>query len=242
MCPDGCLVHIGRSDFQINIRGYSIEPAEIEMVILDLPNIKEAVVLSVKDRSANQRLVAYIVLSGRSTPTVSELRYALAQKLPGYMIPSAFVFLDALPLIASGKVNYRALPPPSSERPQIGTPFVEPQSPVEMELAEIWSDVLGLDEVGINDSFFDLGGHSLLAIQVISQVIKKFRVEVPLKSLFQSPTVADMAIIIVQNLAEKAEREIIEHILAKLDGLSEEQVQRLLADDETGSDFESGIS
>ncbi|MHC5076777.1 MAG: non-ribosomal peptide synthetase [Planctomycetota bacterium] len=175
MCPDGCLVHIGRSDFQINIRGYSIEPAEIEMVILDLPNIKEAVVLSVKDRSANQRLVAYIVLSGRSTPTVSELRYALAQKLPGYMIPSAFVFLDALPLIASGKVNYRALPPPSSERPQIGTPFVEPQSPVEMELAEIWSDVLGLDEVGINDSFFDLGGHSLLAIQVISQVIKKFR-------------------------------------------------------------------
>jgi acyl-coenzyme A synthetase/AMP-(fatty) acid ligase/acyl carrier protein len=242
MFPDGCLMHIGRSDFQINIRGYRIEPAEIEMVILDHPEIKEAVVLAVEDPSAGQRLIAYIVLSGQSTPTVSELRHAIAQKLPDYMIPSAFVIIDALPLIASGKVNHRALPPPSTERPQIGTSFVKPQTPVEIELAEIWSDVLGLDEVGINDSFFDLGGHSLLAFRVISRVIKKFRVEVPLKFLFQSTTVADMAIIIVQNIAEKAERENIEQILAELDRLSEEQVQRLLTDEEAGSDNDSGAN
>ncbi len=152
------------------------------------------------------------------------------------MVPSVFVVMDALPLIANGKVDLQALPMPGTERPQLETPFAAPRTPAEMRLANIWSDVLGLDEVGIHDNFFDLGGHSLLATQVISRVIDTFRVEVPLRSLFQSPTVADMSTTIIQNQAEKSEREGIERILAELETLSNEQVRRLLADEEAGDD------
>ncbi|MFC1713743.1 amino acid adenylation domain-containing protein [Candidatus Poribacteria bacterium] len=242
MFPDGRLVHMGRSDFQIKIRGYRIEPAEIEMALLDLCEIKEAVVLAVDNLSDDQRLVAYIVPSGQSIPTATQLRRELAQKLPDYMIPSAFVIMDSLPLVANGKVNLQALPAPGTERPELDTPFAAPRTPAEMEVAGIWSDVLGLDEVGIHDSFFDLGGHSLLATQIISRVIDMFQVVVPMRSLFQSPTVADMAMIIGQNQTSKAERGGVNRILAELETLLDEQVKRLPADEEDGGDGDRDIS
>jgi acyl carrier protein len=147
------------------------------------------------------------------------------------MIPSAFVMLDHLPLTPNGKVNRRALPAPDRSRPKLENPYVAPRSPVEEALTEIWAEVLDLGQVGINDSFFELGGHSLMATQVISRVINTFRVKVPLRSLFQAPTIADMALAIVQNQVEKAEGKDIELMLAELEALSDEEARRILDDE-----------
>ena len=146
------------------------------------------------------------------------------------MIPSAFVMLDTLPLTGTGKVDRRALPEPSQARPELDNAFVAPRTPVEKALAEIWAEALGLEQVGMHDSFLDLGGHSLLAIQVISRVINAFQVELPLRALFESPTVAAMAVIITQRQANKAEAANLERMLAELEALSDEQAQRLLID------------
>jgi acyl carrier protein len=230
MLPDGCLVHLGRKDFQVKIRGYRIEIAEIEMALLDHVGIKEAVVRLWESRPGDQRLAAYFVTAGQQAPTVTELHRFLAESLPNYMIPSVFVMLDHLPLTPNGKLNRRELPAPDRSRPVLDNPYVAPRSPAEEQLAEIWAHVLGLDKVGIYDNFFELGGHSLLATQVISRVINTFRVKVPLRSLFQAPTVADMAVVIVLNQAEKAESKDIDRMLAELEVLSDEEALRALDD------------
>jgi len=231
MLPDGCLLHLGRKDFQVKIRGYRIEIAEIEMALLDHVAIKEAVVRVWEGRPGDQRLVAYLVPAGQQAPTATELRRFLSEALPNYMIPSTFVTLDALPLAPNRKVNRRALPAPGRSRPELENSYLAPRTPVEEGLAEIWGQVLDIDQVGITDSFFDLGGHSLLATQVISRVIKTFRVKVTLRSLFQAPTVADMAVVIVQNQVEKAESKDIEYLLAELEELSDEESRRLFAEE-----------
>ena len=225
MLPDGCLVLLGRQDLQVKIRGNRVELAEIEMALLELTAVKEAVVV---DREGvpgalaasvppaglhtDKRLVAYIVSAIQPPPTVSALRRALAEKLPDYMIPSAFVMLDTLPLTGTGKVDRRALPEPSQARPELDNAFVASRTPVEKALAEIWAEALGLEQVGIHDSFLDLGGHSLLATKVISRVINAFQVELPLRALFESPTVAAMAVIITQRQANKAEAANLRHV------------------------------
>ena len=231
MLPDGCLVHLGRKDFQVKIRGYRIEVSEIEMALLDHAAIKEAVVRVWEVRPGDQRLVAYVIPAEQRKPSVIELRRFLAGALPNYMIPSTFVTLDALPLAPNGKVNLQALPPPDRSRPELGNPYVAPRIPVENALAEIWAQVLGLEQVGINDNFFDLGGNSLLATQVISRVINTFRVKVPLRSLFKAPTVADMAVVIVQNQVEKAESKDFERLLAELEALSDGEARKLFTDE-----------
>lgn len=232
MLPDGRLVCLGRKDFQVKFKGYRIEPAEIEMALLDLDTIKQAVVMAREDRPGDQRLVAYLVpTAGQQAPTVTKLRGSLAEILPEYMIPSTFVTLDALPLSPNGKVLRRALPAPNRVRPNLDNVFVAPRTPVEETLAEIWAEVLDLDQVGIYDNFFELGGHSLLATQIISRVIRKLEVNVSLQSLFQSPNVAEMAVVITQAQAERTEQEDIEHILAELEALSDEEAKQLLADE-----------
>jgi amino acid adenylation domain-containing protein len=230
MLPDGCLVHLGRKDFQMKIRGYRIEIAEIEMALLDHVAIEEAVVRLWESRPGDQRLVAYLVHTGQKGLTVTELRRFLKEALPTYMIPSTFVMLDHLPLTPNGKLDRRALPAPDRVRPALDNPYVAPRTPMEETLAEIWARVLDLDQIGINDNFFELGGHSLLATQVISRVINTFRVKVPLRSLFQAPTVADMAVVIVQNQVEKAESKDIDHMLTELETLSDEEARRVLGD------------
>ena len=209
MFADGCLLHMGRKDFQVKIRGYRIEVAEIEATLLSLDKIKEVIVILREDRPGDQRLVAYVVPAERPAPAVTTLRRVLAEKLPGYMIPSGFVIMDALPLLSNGKVDRRGLPTPGPTRPDLLTPFVAPQTSVQEVLAGIWAEALGIDQVGIHDNFLELGGDSLSATRVISRVVSILQVEVPLRSLFESPTVADMAIVIAENPAKKmpAERD-----------------------------------
>ncbi|MFC1718136.1 AMP-binding protein [Candidatus Poribacteria bacterium] len=231
---DGSIIHLGRRDFQIKIRGSRVEVAEIEKALLDLDSIQEAAVVAREYKAGGQRLVVYIVPQRQHAPTVTALRRELAEQFPDYMIPSVFVTLDALPLTATGKIDRLALPDPGAERPELDTPFVAPRSPVEETLAEIWSQVLDLDEVGVHDSFFELGGHSLLVTQIVSRVASTFRVKVPLRSLFQSPTVADIAVVISQNQLAEMEHKDIDRMLTELEMLSDEELEQLLANEEVG--------
>jgi acyl carrier protein len=205
MRPDGCLEHRGRKDFQVKVRGNRIEVSEIETALLVLDTIKEAVVVGREDRTREKCLVAYIVPTDKPTPTVSALRRALLEKLPDYMIPSNYMFLDALPLTPNGKLDRKALPELGTSRPDLDTAFVMSRTPVEEELAEIWAEVLSLDHVGIHDNFLELGGHSLAATQVISRVLERFDLDLPLRILFEAPTVADMAEIIVRDQKQPSE-------------------------------------
>jgi amino acid adenylation domain-containing protein len=221
MHPDGCLVHLGRKDFQVKVRGHRIEVAEIETALLALEAIKAAVVLVGEERSDDLRLVAYCVPAVQHPPTVSSLRLALAQTLPDYMIPAAFVIMEAMPLTATGKVDRQALPAPGRIRPTLDNPYVPPRTPIEETLADLWAKTLMLEQVGVYDNFLDSGGHSLLATQIISKVIQTFQVDLPVKSLFESPTVAEMALIITQHQAMQADPEAIERILARLERSSD---------------------
>ena len=179
--PDGNIEFLGRIDHQVKIRGFRIELGEIEAVLGQHPAVTETVVLAREDKQGNKRLVAYIVRYQGSTISTSELRNFLRQKLPDYMIPSAFVMLDSLPLTPNGKIDRKALPEPDSERPDLEDSYIAPRSPIEKVLAGIWCEVLGLNQVGVHDNFFELGGHSLLATQVISRLRNVFEVEIPLR-------------------------------------------------------------
>jgi amino acid adenylation domain-containing protein len=230
MRPDGCLEYLGRKDLQVKIRGHRIEIAEIEMALLNHPAIKQAIVVAREDYADDQRLAAYMVAATRSAPAVSKLRGFLKETLPDYMIPSTWMFMEALPLTPNGKVDRQALPLPSSTRPVLDTGFVAPRTPIESRLAQIWSEVLSIDQVGVNDNFLDLGGHSLAATRLVSQVIKQFQVEVPLKSLFESPTVAEMGRWITDHRVKKLSEDELESILNDLESMSDEQARKSLSE------------
>jgi amino acid adenylation domain-containing protein len=229
MRPDGCLEHLGRKDFQVKIRGHRIEVDEIELVLLDSAAIKEVVVVAHEDEMGEKRLVAYVVPAQGSTPTASELRSLLQAKLPDYMIPSAFVPLDALPLTPNGKIDRLALPAPNQFSPELEGTFVAPCTPFEEVLAGIWAKVLGLQRIGVHENFFELGGHSLLATQVMSRVRRAFRVELPLRRFFEAPTVAGLALAIAQYQTDLMEDEEMARLLVEVEKLSEgETHQRLI--------------
>src|SRR5919199_263585 len=190
---DGNIEFLGRLDNQVKIRGFRIELGEIEAVLSQHPAVDETVVVVREDVPGNKRLVAYLVVNQATAPTMPQLQQFLKQKLPEYMVPSAYVLLDALPLTPNGKIDRRALPAPDTARPEGEGAYVAPQTPVEEILAGIWADVLGLQQVGIHDNFFELGGHSLLATQLISRLRDSFGVEFPLRGLFESPTVAGLS-------------------------------------------------
>jgi len=195
--PDGNIEFLGRADHQVKIRGFRIELGEIEAVLGQHPAVREAVALAVDDAPGDKRLVAYVVAAPRvapqSSPLAHELRRFLKEKLPEYMVPAVFVLLDALPLTSTGKIDRRALPAPERTRPELDRAFAAPRTPTEELTAEIWAQLLGVERVGIHDNFFDLGGHSLLATQVVSRVRDAFQVEIPLRRLFEEPTVASLA-------------------------------------------------
>jgi amino acid adenylation domain-containing protein len=193
MQPDGCLVVTGRNDFRVKIRGFRIEVAEIELALRGLTKVKEAAVVAHEDQYDEKQLVAYVVPEPEQAPTTGELRGFLKDKLPDYMVPSAFVVLETLPLTPNGKLDRLALPAPSLARLELDTNFVAPRTPVEEQLVEIWEEVLGLDRVGVHDDFFELGGHSLLATRVLSRVRGALRAELRLRYLFEAPTVAGLA-------------------------------------------------
>jgi len=228
MLPDGCLVHRGRKNSHVKIRGYSVELGEIEAALIALDGVEAAVATTKHNSHGQQTLVAYVVPSGQAVLAVNFLRKALAARLPDYMIPSAFVFLDSLPLAGPGKVNLRALPSAGRDRPAVETPFTFPRTPVEKYLVKIWVQVLDVDQVGIHDRFLDLGGDSLLAGRLICQVRDVFHIEVPLRTLFDTPTVADMAAEVERNLAKDFPPDEIDRILVEAQGLSEAGVQQPL--------------
>lgn len=189
---DGSIEYMGRIDQQVKIRGYRIELGEIEATLGRLEEITECVVIAVDDDHGNRRLAAYVVPTKGADIEIAALRQCLLADLPDYMVPSAFITLTELPMTANGKLNRKALPKPddaSFERSQ----FVAPRNQLEEQVAKIWSELLSVELVGIHDNFFDLGGHSLLATQVVSQFRKQFSVEVPLRALFETPTVAGVA-------------------------------------------------
>jgi hypothetical protein len=157
-----------------------------------------------------------------------ELRDFLKTKLPDYMIPSAFILLDALPRTAHGKLDRSALPLPDKSRPELEESLVVPRTPVEKALSGIWGEVLGLERVGIHENFFELGGHSLLATRVISLARKAFEMELPLRTLFEKPTIEELALVISQSPTLGTEQEHLSPILSELEALSEEEAQKLL--------------
>jgi amino acid adenylation domain-containing protein len=191
--PDGNIEFLGRADHQVKIRGFRIELGEIEAALDQHPSVREAVVLAREDMPAEKRLVAYVVAEQEPVPTTADLRSFLKEKLPEHMVPAVFVALDALPLLPNGKVDRRALPAPDRTRPELEKAFVAPRTPTEELLSAIWAQVLDIERVGIHDNFFDLGGHSLLATQVVSRIREFFQVELPLRRLFEFPTVAGLA-------------------------------------------------
>ena len=191
--PDGNIEFLGRIDDQVKLRGFRIELREIEAVLNQHPAVRQTVALVHNNLHGGKKLTAYVVPQQDGTPTINDLRSFLRSKLPEYMIPSAFLFLDALPLTANGKVDRRALPAPDQSRQELEKSFVPPRTPVEQALAAIWAEVLKLDRVGIHDNFFELRGHSLLATRVVSRLRTAFGLEIPLRSLFEMPTVASLA-------------------------------------------------
>ena len=184
---------MGRIDDQVKIRGFRIELGELETALAQHPNVAKAVVIVREDIPGDKRLVAYVAASKELASSANELRHFLQEKLPEYMIPNAFVFLEALPLTPSGKVNRRILPAPEGNREELETAFIAPRTPVEEKLAEIWKKILGIERVGIYDSFFDLGGHSLKVTQLMFKVKDAFQVEVSLRQFFEVPTIAGIA-------------------------------------------------
>jgi amino acid adenylation domain-containing protein/non-ribosomal peptide synthase protein (TIGR01720 family) len=199
--PDGVVEPLGRADQQVKIRGFRVELGEIEAVLGKHPSVSEAVVVVREDAAQNKHLVGYIVAHEGARSAMahesrraasSDFRLYLQARLPDYMIPSAFVMLDALPLTPNGKVNRQALPAPAFAA-ELEADAVAPRNPVEEVLASIWSAVLGLESLSVHDNFFALGGHSLLATQVIARVRAAFHVELPLRRLFELPTIAGMA-------------------------------------------------
>jgi amino acid adenylation domain-containing protein len=189
--PDGNVEYIGRTDFQVKIRGLRIELGEIEFVIGQHPDIREAVVVA-RDEGGDKRLVAYMIAKDGKKVNLDELRGHLKEKLADYMVPSAFIQMDSFPLTSSGKVDRRALPVPEGKR-QIETLFVAPESEIEKTIAGIWKDVLKLEKVGTRDNFFDLGGHSLLLVRVMNRIQQSLGKDITIVDMFQRPTIHDLA-------------------------------------------------
>ena len=190
--PDGMLDFLGRLDDQVKIRGVRVEPNEVTVTLARHPEVDSCFVTSKGGSQRQTRLVAYVVITEQSKTTVSELRAYLRKQLPAIMVPEVFVFLDALPLTTRGKVDRRALPAPVLDRSLLETKFAAPRTPVEKILAKIWSDVLGLERVGVHENFFDLGGHSLLATRVVARIQQKYNVDLKLMDFFEMPTIAEL--------------------------------------------------
>jgi len=231
---------VGRSDYQVKVRGFRIELGEIEAVLARHPGVKQSVVV-VTDRPQPNMLTAYVV-AGDTEPSESELRNFLKQELPDYMIPASFVVLDALPLNSSGKIDRLKLPAPGPARRPLTAAFVAPRTQMEADLARIWSTVLKRAEIGATDNFFELGGHSLLATQLLSRVRAQFNVEVPLRLLFESPTIGGLAAVITERRPESPRpvapaikrRSRRDDARARVSDLSNEEVDALLKEVLTG--------
>ncbi|MDQ2869302.1 MAG: amino acid adenylation domain-containing protein [Acidobacteriota bacterium] len=207
--PGGDIQFLGRLDDQVKIRGFRIEIGEVEAAVARHPEVDACVVSARSEESGDKRLVGYVVARGGAQLSVLQLRDFLKITLPDHMIPATFVFLDALPLTPNGKIDRKALPAPEPSRTSAGDSFVAPRNPVEEALSRIWGQVLGIERVGVFDNFFDLGGHSLLATRLMVRVRDGFSVDLPLSTLFRSPTIAEFARVLEQEPATVASAPIV---------------------------------
>jgi len=204
---DGQLEFLGRVDRQVKVRGFRIEPGEIEEALLRHSALQAAAVAAWPDPSGGLRLAAYVVpVAEAEVPGVGELRSFLKDHLPEHMLPSVFVALEKLPHTPSGKVDRRALPPPDASRPSLAREIVPPSTPIEEALAAIWREVLKIDEISIQDNFFELGGHSLLATQVLARIRDRLHIDLPLIILFEMPTIEELALAFEEALLDRIER------------------------------------
>lgn len=214
--PDGTIEYLGRVDRQVKIRGYRVEPGEIESVLCLHPGIAEAVVVVREDPPGDRRLIAYFKGTKGSIPGATEILSFLRARLPAYLIPSAFVMLDRVPLTPNGKVDYRALPVPDADaahQTRAGAPL--PGTAAEKAIAKIWCEVLNLKLVGIDDNFFELGGHSLLATRIVSRMRSAWKVEMPFATIFEHPTIAGMASVLEKILTDEVEKMADEHDVSR---------------------------
>jgi surfactin family lipopeptide synthetase A len=237
--PDGNIAFLGRRDDQVKVRGFRIELGEIESALLEHPLVQTAVVVVKAYELNDRRLVAYLVTHPQPAPSAQELRSFLRQKLPDHMVPAAFIVLESLPRTQSGKVDRRALPDPDQQSLALAETFVAPRTPTEETLAAIWGEVLGITRVGVEDNFFKLGGHSLLATQVVARIRTLLQAELPLRSLFEAPTLGDLATAIerCQKQGETNAPAVTKHLrrvdartlIDQFDQLSSAEVDTLLA-------------
>ncbi|MFM7910426.1 MAG: non-ribosomal peptide synthetase, partial [Microcystis sp.] len=195
--PDGNIEYLGRIDNQVKLRGFRIELGEIEALLNQNQAVQSSCVIVREDNPGDKRLVAYVVPQPEINLTINEIRQFLRAKLPDYMVPTAFVLLDTFPLTPNGKIDRRALPVPDL---QSQGEYIAPRNPIEEKIAQIWGEVLKLERVSIEDNFFELGGHSLLATQVISRLQETFEIVLPLRYLFESPTIAQLSAVILKEL------------------------------------------
>jgi amino acid adenylation domain-containing protein len=214
---DGSIEFLGRLDNQIKVRGFRIEPAEIELTLCQHPSVSMAAVVAHPDGLGELRLVAYIKLMPQSSATVEDLREHLGTSLPEQMLPAIFMFVDSMPLTSTGKLNRNALPKPENLTVATGSIFVAPRTPIEENLAKAWCELLALESVGVLDNFFDLGGHSLLATRVVSRIRDVFHVDLPVRALFETPTIEGLALAIVQASVEKEDEDEVQRLLTALE-------------------------
>jgi amino acid adenylation domain-containing protein len=215
--PDGNIEYLGRIDHQIKIRGYRIELGEIEAVLSQHHKVREVAVAVLEGVQSDKRLIGYVVPEQNENPTSAELRSYLKDILPEYMVPVVILTIDKLPVSPNGKLDRKALPAPEMVRSDEN--YLAPRSSVEETLANIWSEVLGIEKVGVNDSFFELGGHSLLATLVVSRIRDTFEVDLPLRRIFEAPTIGEVSVAIVQRQIEQADAQEVLEMVAELEGM-----------------------
>ncbi|HYK22283.1 MAG TPA: phosphopantetheine-binding protein, partial [Pyrinomonadaceae bacterium] len=225
---DGELEFLGRQDQQVKVRGFRIELGEIETALREHESVREAVVTAFTNMNGHTQLAAYVVVVDGPATMSGELRGFLKEKLPEYMLPHLYIFLDKLPLTPHGKVDRRALPRPEGMERELAAPFVAPRNAVEEVLCEIFAEVLSVERVSVNDNFFELGGHSLLATQLVSRVRKAFQPELPLRKIFEAPTVAALAASLVAGEPTPGQFEKTAETLRTIESLSADDLEELL--------------
>jgi len=234
--PDGNVEFVGRRDDQVNVRGFRVEPGEVEAALEAHPGVVQAVVVARADSAGAGRLVAHVLLATPG-PGPDELRRFLRERLPDHLVPAVFVPAERFPLTPNGKIDRAALPEPPAERPELERAFTAPRDEVERRIAATWTAVLGLSPVGVHDDFFALGGHSLLAMRLVARLCHELGVELPLRTFFEAPTVAAVAALVAGGGLEAQEAitgtggdlTLLDELIDEIEQLSDEEVQDRIA-------------
>ena len=234
LTSDGCLVHVGRKDAQVKIRGYRVETSEVEKALLDVAGVKHAAVIPWDDGPERRMLAAYVVPRVDAKLSLSEIRTCLKERLPSYMLPASISFVDRLPLTASGKLDRRSLP--VRQRSPITAEYRAPSSAVELTLASLWSEVLSVADVGINDDFSELGGDSIAAARLVARINETFSLCAPLKILHEAPTIYQMRQFVVERESDPGRSEKIAAIFLRVQDMNGEELSRALAEERSNRD------